>query len=71
MTTKQELVDWKNHPVTKEVLLTIKQRVRSLQEDLAGRAGIDPLQDRYMVGAIAAYSDFYFLDLDSQEENSQ
>ena len=68
MSKKQEIIDWKAHPITREVFVMIKERIRSIQDDLGVSAGLDPLQDRFKVGALAAYSDFYFLDTDSLEE---
>lgn len=61
-------MDWKQHPITQEVLNTIKIRIRDLESELGISAGVDSLHDRFKVGAIAAYKDFYFLDMESKEE---
>lgn len=65
--TKSELIDWKSHPLTKEVSATIKSRIIQLEQELGESAGVDPLHDRYRAGAIAAYKDFIFLDIYSEE----
>jgi hypothetical protein len=65
--TKEDFVSWKNSPTTKEIFYKIRQNVERLQEDLGASAGVDPLNDRFKVGAIGAYSDLLNIDF---EDNS-
>ena len=50
--------DWKSNQVTKAVIAGLQARVEDSQERLGDSAGIDPLQDRYLVGYIAGIRDF-------------
>lgn len=60
--TKDSFRDWKSNPVTKAVFNEIAQRVFAERERLGNTAGNDPLNDRYVVGAIAAYTDLLNID---------
>jgi len=42
-----------------------EQRIRDLESQLGASAGVDPLEDRFRVGAIAAYRDI--LDITVEE----
>lgn len=66
--TKQDFADWKLHPVTKEVFNQLRQRIRDLQDVLGTSAGIDPLQDRHLVGGIAAYNDLLNIEYEGEKE---
>jgi len=49
--------------VTKAVINGLLERIHNLQEELGTNAGVDPLQDRRTVGAIAAYNDIVNIDV--------
>lgn len=53
--TKADFQDWKLNNVTKAFMLAAEQRVNDCKEMLAGSAGVDTLQDRFLVGMIHAY----------------
>jgi len=46
-----------------------RERIQALQEILATSAGVDPLQDRFYVGAIAAYNDLLNIDFEGESPN--
>lgn len=69
--TKKDAIDWKQHPVTQEVFRLLRERIQSLEQELGMSAGIDPLKDRYLVGAIAAHKDVILLDFDFQGETNE
>jgi hypothetical protein len=50
--------------VTKAVLNEMHRRIQGLQEQLGTSAGIDPLNDRFLVGAIGAYRDVTNVEFD-------
>lgn len=47
----------------------LEQRIKQIQEDLGSVAGIDPLQDRFHVGALRAYRDIIEVDFDEAPAN--
>ena len=59
MSTKQEFADWKSHPITKAVFDALKEREAAILEVFATSAGVDPAQDRFHAGYIAAVRDVY------------
>jgi hypothetical protein len=67
--TKSEFIDWKKHPVTKEVMSILKDRVEQLQFELGQSAGQDPLNDRFKCGAVAAYYDMIQIEVDTKEDS--
>lgn len=60
--TKDSFRDWKSNPVTKAVFAEIHNMIHESQERLGNSAGLDPLNDRYISGAIAAYRDLLNID---------
>lgn len=60
--TKDSFRDWKTNPVTKAVFQELYNMITTHQEQLSNSAGLDPLQDRYISGAIAAYRDLLNID---------
>ena len=52
--------------ITQTIIDEIKRRQAALKEELAGGAGLNPLEDRWKVGAIAAYQDFLDIELDEE-----
>ena len=67
MSSKADFIDWKSNPITKEVFSSLHERIRQLQEELGGSAGLDVRQDAMKVGAIQACRDFLDTGLDSLE----
>ena len=55
--TKSDFIDWKSHPITKEVFKSIAERIYQLQVELGDTAGHDVRQDALKVGAIQACKD--------------
>lgn len=58
MISREEVVNWKYHPVTMEFLEAIKQRIAGLTEEIIvnARQG-DPRDQAYRAGAIQAFQD--------------
>lgn len=52
MITKADFIDWKSNPVTKAVFMEIKKLADDGVEGLSLSAGLDPLNDRAIVGKI-------------------
>ena len=67
MISKSDFIDWKSHPVTKEVFASIYERIRQLQEELGNTAGSDVRQDSLKVGAIQACRDILELNVEDME----
>ena len=67
MISKSDFIDWKSHPVTKEVFSSITERIRQLQEELGGSAGESVRQDAMKVGAIQACRDILELNIEDME----
>ena len=53
--TKADFDDWKSHKVTKAFFQAAAERVDDCKEMLANSAGVDTLQDRFLVGMVQAY----------------
>jgi hypothetical protein len=68
--TKQDFLDWKQHPVTKEIFSLLRQQEENIKEQLATSAGLDPAEDRYRAGYIAAYRDIYLIRPEDGEETN-
>lgn len=69
MISKSDFIDWKSHPVTKEVFSLIAERIQQLQEELGGSAGESVRQDAIKVGAIQANRDILELSIDGSEDS--
>jgi len=67
MITKSDFIDWKTHPVTKEVFSSITERIYLLQEELGGSAGQDAYEDAKRVGAIRQCRDILDMSIDDLE----
>jgi hypothetical protein len=59
--TNDSFRDWRANPVTKAVFEELGNRIRATQAELGNSAGLDPLSDRFKVGAIQAYQDMLFI----------
>lgn len=69
MITPDDFLAWKEDQVTKLVLQVVAQRIDNQVERLAISAGLDPSQDRFNVGYIAALRDILNIGMqDAQEE---
>lgn len=55
--SKEDFLDWKQHPVTHQYFQAIIDRIQELKDGLAATAGQDSGQDRYIVGMIRAFSE--------------
>ena len=67
MSSKADFIDWKSHPVTKQVFDGLRQQEAPVVETLTVSAGVDPLQDRFHAGYIAALRDFYLIRLEDED----
>jgi hypothetical protein len=67
MISKSDFIDWKKHPVTKEVFSSIIERIHQLQEELGSSAGLDVRQDSMKVGAIQQARDILEMNIDDME----
>ena len=45
-----------------------RQRIQEIEIMLGKSAGLDPLEDRYKVGAIAAYYDLIYIDFEETQD---
>lgn len=50
--TKDDFVNWKNNEVSRLVFAMQRDLIERTQDTLGGSAGLDPLQDRFLVGYI-------------------
>jgi len=66
---KDDYIQWKHHPVTKQMMFWLRMRIQALQEDLGEKAGKDPGRDRYVAGAIRAYKDIEEINLEEISQN--
>lgn len=55
--TKNEFLEWKSSYVTKQFLEAIQNRIEETKEILAISAGLEPDNDRYLVGMIRAFNE--------------
>lgn len=55
--SRSDFLDWKSNKVTEAFFEAAQFRIAEAKEILANSAGSDPLNDRYLVGLIAAYSE--------------
>lgn len=65
--TKQDFLDWKEHPVTKEVLAHLNQRAAFYTEEVIAQTHyMSQSEMAWRTGAIQAIRDL--LDIDFEEE---
>ena len=60
--SKQEVQEWRNHPVTLEVMAAVKQRVEDTKNELISSS--DPDYDRFLKGMIWAYQELIAVKLE-------
>jgi hypothetical protein len=63
------LNDWKSLSITQELMGEWKRRQDFAKEYLEANAGLDPAQDRFYCGVIAAYRDMLDIELDEEAHN--
>ena len=66
--TKTDFQDWKRHPVTLEMFSILSRRIQEIYEILGEQAGLNPLRDRELVGAVLAYKDIINVEPEDTEE---
>ena len=55
--TKEEFIEWRHSHVTKQFQEFVQSIISQAKETLAETAGLEPLQDRHLVGGIDALKD--------------
>jgi hypothetical protein len=66
--TKNDVIDWKTHVVTRLLKEVVQERIKEAQEVLGSSAGMEPLADRLIVGMIRAYQELLEWTPEFQEE---
>lgn len=69
MISQSDFLDWKANPVTKAVFKAIEERCYDLAVDLAGKAGLDSLEDRYTAGMIRGLEQIAQIEFGEAEDN--
>lgn len=67
--TREEFLEWKSHPVTKEVFNQLRLRCSEVASHLCSAAGIDSLDDRRLVGKFEAYNEMLYIQLEDEESD--
>lgn len=67
MISKEDYTDWKKHPVTNALFAGMLDRINDAAKELAGSAGIDPLEDRFKCGMIRAFQEVMSIEYDELE----
>lgn len=66
--TKQEIADWRHHPITQEFFIEINRRIDGLKDEIVGQLHDSDIRELSVkAGAIRAFRDI--LDLDFIEES--
>lgn len=68
MSLKEDFYLWKKHYISELVFRELETREGQLVESLVQSAGVDPLEDRFRAGYIAAVRDFTRMSADDMEE---
>jgi hypothetical protein len=66
--TKNDVIDWKTHAVTRLLREVVVERIKEAQEVLGNSAGMEPLADRLIVGMIRAYHELLEWSPEFEEE---
>lgn len=66
--TKEEFIDWKTSPHTKQIFTLIQERIYTFQVELGISAGLDLRTDAMNVGAIRALSDILEIEFEESQE---
>lgn len=67
--TKEEWIEWKNHPVTKAFYEAVEIRVEESKDLLSYSAGVDQAQDNYWRGFIGAYREMLEFKIEDIDED--
>lgn len=68
MITKEDFIDWKAHPVTKQVFAEIRESIAAGKDEIAASAGINSLLDRERVGKLAGLTALLDIQYDDVED---
>lgn len=68
MITTEDLILWKNDPVTQAWFEACEVRVEDAKETLAEQAGIDSIFDSYVRGMIKAYREMQDFTVEDANE---
>lgn len=63
--TKDDFLEWKSDPRTKEVMKAVEAACFNIAQELARKAGLDDKQDRYEAGVIRGME--RILEIDYEE----
>lgn len=66
--TKDDFLEWKSHPVTKQVMKLVELKIAQGKEELSMVAGQDPGTDRQRVGKLEGLRDVHELSFYDLEE---
>ena len=62
--SKEDFLDWKANQITQAYMVSVYRRIEDLKGTLAGSAGLDPNQDRMIVGMIRAFGEVLNVEVD-------
>ena len=62
--TQEDFAGWKNDPVTRLFFQAMRNRIYELQVKLGDSAGLDPANDRAVVGMIRAYTELFGFEIE-------
>jgi len=68
--SKDDFINWKADPVTKAFFQACQERIEDAKELLSTSAGLDPLQDKYLVGHIQAYREMQFFHIEDLDNGN-
>lgn len=69
MTTKLDILEWKNHPVTKAVFDDLRQRIFGLKNEMVEQAvEEDARKLAFKAGAVNAYQDILDLSVEVSDD---
>jgi len=70
MINKSDFADWKANPVTKAVFRQVEADMYQMAIDLAGKAGLDSLEDRYTAGVIRGMQRVTEVDFEDTDDTT-
>ena len=68
--TKSEFQQWKENEVTKAFFSAVNIRIAETTELLVLKAGIDPIEDNFLRGFIAAYNEALEFRVEELEDDN-
>lgn len=66
--TREEFIEWKSDPRTKEVMKWINKECYDIAQVTARAAGLDSIQDRYSAGIIRGLEKVLEIEFDEEIE---